>query len=80
MKKSSYTSAEAMLAKNFAERERIMFRPLHAWTEQDTTDQILDKKQMMRDRYGWEIDFDDYKLPFMKNVAKKMEKLGPVEA
>lgn len=80
MRRSSYSNAEAMLAQGFGDREKIAFRPLHAWTEQDTTEQLLDKKQMARERYGWEIDFEDFKLPFMKNVSKRIEKLGGVEA
>lgn len=77
MKKSSFSNAEAMIAKNFSQRDRIMFRPLHTWTEQDTTEKLLEKKKLMRERYGWEIDFEDFKLPFMKNIEKKM---GQIEA
>lgn len=80
MKKSSYLNAETMLAKEYAQRDRIMFRPLHTWTEQDTTEKLLEKKHLMRERYGWEIDFEDFKLPFMKNIDKKIEKIGPIEA
>lgn len=74
MKRRSYSTTEALFANDLAE-ERILFRPIHAWTEQDTTAQLLEKKKLARDQYGWEIDFEDYKLPFIKNLNRKVEKL-----
>ncbi len=73
------SNAEALLAQGLNDRDRVIFRPLHAWTEQDTTEQILQRKQIARERYGYEVDFEDFKLPFMKNVTKKIEKMGGVE-
>jgi hypothetical protein len=77
VRRGSYSNAEALLAQDIASgnTNRIIFKPLHVWTEQDTTEQILERKQMAREKFGWEIDFEDYKLPFMKNVYKKAEKL-----
>ena len=78
MRRRSYSSAERLFGAELAE-ERLLYRPVHHWTEQDTTAQLLEKKQRARDQYGWEIDFDDYKLPFLKNLARKAAKSG-VEA
>ncbi len=72
MKRRSMSIAENLFSHELAE-ERILFRPIHAWTEQDTTEQILEKKRQTREQYGWEIDFDDYKLPFLKNLNQKMK-------
>ena len=74
MKRRSYSTTENLFAQDL-EEERILFRPIHVWTEQDTTEQILEKKRHTRDQYGWEIDFDDYKLPFLKNLTKKVDKI-----
>ena len=73
MRRRSYSNTEALFATDL-ENERIVFKPIHAWTEQDTTEQLLQKKQMTREQYGWEIDFDDYKLPFLKNLGAKLKK------
>lgn len=74
MRRRTFSSAEQLFNTEL-EEEKLLFRPVHAWTEQDTTQQLLEKKQMARDQYGWEIDFDDYKLPFLKNLSKKMGKV-----
>jgi hypothetical protein len=57
-----------------------MFRPIQPWTEQENTDALLDQKRVQRDRYGWEVDFSDFKMPFAKSIQKKMDKLGLVDA
>jgi hypothetical protein len=75
LRPSSYSKAEELLAQGLADRDKIIFRPLHVWTEQDTTEELLEKKQIARDRYGWEVDFEDFKLPFLKNIETKMRKL-----
>ena len=80
MRRGSFSNAEAFLAQHAnIKKDRIVFRPIHAWTEQDTTEELLEKKRISRERYGWEVDFEDFKLPFMKNVSKQVEKLGGIE-
>ena len=81
LRRSSYSKAEAMLAQELNDGEKILFRPLHAWTQEDTTEQLLEQKKTARERLGWEVDFpNDYKMPLMKNVYAKVEKLGGIEA
>lgn len=79
MKPKQYPNAEKLLEQELGDRDRVIFRPIHYWTEQDTTEKILEKKQMVRDRFGWEFDFEDFKLPFMKNAKMKIDKLGGIE-
>ena len=74
-RRASYSTAEAMLARSVYDADKVVFRPVHVWTEQDTTEKLLEKKETARDRFGWEIDFDDYKIPLMKNAMKKLDKL-----
>lgn len=75
LRRTSYSNAEAMLAQSIYDSDKVVFRPVHVWTEQETTPKLMEKKEIVRERFGWEIDFDDYKIPLMKNVMKKMDKL-----
>lgn len=75
LRRLSYSAAEAMLIQNDFYSKKIVFKPLHVWTEQDTTEKLLEKKEIIRDRFGWEVDFEDYKIPFIKNVMKRIDKL-----
>lgn len=78
LRPKSFATAELMLSQsinNASQQNRVTFRPLHVWTEQDTTEQLLEKKEVLRERFGWEIDFDDYKIPLIRNAMEKLEKL-----
>ena len=73
-RRSSFSKSEAVVANETS--TRILFKPLHVWTEQETTEKLLEQKQVARERFGIDVDFEDFKLPFIKNVIKKTEKLS----
>ncbi len=73
MRPASHAKAEEFLAQSVQEKEHILFRPVHSWTEQDTTEDLLKKKQYYREKYGWEFDFEDYKIPMIKNVTNRLK-------
>jgi hypothetical protein len=35
----------------------------------------MNEKATVRDRLGWEVDFHDFKMPFMSNVSKRLEQM-----
>lgn len=74
LRPKSCSAAEIMLSQSISNANKITFKPLHVWTEQDTTEQLMEKKETLRERFGWEIDFDDYKIPLIKNAMEKIEK------
>ena len=49
---------------------------MKVWTKQATTEDLLTGRGVRRDRYGWEVDFPDFSMPFMKNVYKRVEEMG----
>ena len=80
MRRNSFSAAEALLAQSIMDKEKIVYRPVHVWTELDSSEQILQKKTLYRERYGWEIDFEDYQSPFAKNITTRINKMGGIEA
>jgi hypothetical protein len=75
-RKGSILRAASALAGGIEEREDITFVPLKVWTKQPTTQELLCEKENKRQRYGWEVDFSDFKMPFLKNVANRVEEFG----
>ena len=59
--------------------ENITFYPTVSWSNVPTTQQLITDRVLRRSRYGWQVDFADFKLPFLQNVAEKVEKMGGVE-
>lgn len=39
--------------------------------KQPTTGDLLQEKQDKRDQFTWEVDFDDFEMPFKKNISTR---------
>ncbi len=74
-RRGSLLRAAAELAKSFENTETIAFRPKSKWTELPTTKELMHEKGVVRERLGWEVDFHDFKMPFMNNVSKRLEQM-----
>lgn len=72
-RKGSILRAASALAGGLDEQEDITYTPKKMWTEQLTTKTLLVDKEVKRERFGWEVDFPDFEMPFQKNVTKKVE-------
>lgn len=75
-RKGSILRAASALAGGMDEEEDITYIPLKAWTKQKTSGELIHEKCVKRDRFGWEVDFEDFEMPFKKNVTKKVEAEG----
>ncbi|KAK3583308.1 hypothetical protein CHS0354_038919 [Potamilus streckersoni] len=78
-RKGSILRAASALAGGIDEQEDITYTPKKAWTKQPTTNELICQKEVMRERFGWEVDFPDFEMPFNKNVSKKVEEMGGAE-
>lgn len=78
-RKGSILRAASALAGGMDEREDITYTPRKAWTKQPTTKDLIHEKEVRRDRFGWEVDFTDFQMPFQKNVSKKLEDMDENE-
>jgi hypothetical protein len=74
-RRGSLLRAAAELAKSFENTESIAFHPKTKWTDLPTTKELMNEKATVRDRLGWEVDFHDFKMPFMSNVSKRLEQM-----
>ncbi|CAF1023931.1 unnamed protein product [Didymodactylos carnosus] len=74
-RRGSLLRAAAELAKSFDNTESITFHPKTKWTEQPSTQDMIREKGILRERFGWEVDFHDFKMPFMDNASKRLEKM-----
>lgn len=79
-RKGSILRAASALAGGIEEEEDITYTPLKVWTKQPRTEDLMNDRENRRQRYGWEVDFEDFKMPFLKNVYVKVEEAGGLEA
>ncbi|XP_069090229.1 ankyrin repeat and EF-hand domain-containing protein 1 isoform X2 [Pleurodeles waltl] len=46
------------------------------WTPLPTTEELIRKREQRRERFTYEVDFEDFKMPFRKNLMEKALALG----
>ena len=59
-RKGSILRAASALAGGIEEIEDITYVPLKTWTKQPTTKDLIHDRVVRRDRFGWEVDFEDF--------------------
>ncbi|XP_028407753.1 ankyrin repeat and EF-hand domain-containing protein 1-like [Dendronephthya gigantea] len=74
--KSSVLRAASALGIVGEQQRSIAFVPHKAWIPQATTEDLLRERETRRLRYGFEIDFPEYKPPFQKNVDIRVTELA----
>ena len=74
--KGSILRAASVLAGGIDDIEDIVFTPRKVWTKQPTMKELLCEKQSQRERFTWEVDFEDFQMPFLKNIDTKMKAMG----
>jgi len=42
------------------------------WEAEPTTEDLLNEKERKRQRFGHEVDFDDFAMPLKQNIDKKI--------
>jgi len=57
----------------------IVYRPTQVWTPQMTTDQLVEARAERRRLYGWMVDFEDFEMPFNRNVRNRLQQQAAVE-
>lgn len=75
-RKGSILRAASALAGGLDENEDITYIPLKAWVHQPCSVELIREKQIKRERFGWEVDFPDFQMPFQKNVLEKAKIYG----
>ena len=75
-RKGSILRAASALAGAYDDEEDITFVPKTTWKKQKTTEDLVCAREERRQRYGWQVDFPDFKMPFMNNVAVKVAEEG----
>lgn len=75
-RKGSILRAASALAGGMAEQEDITYTPLKVWTKQRNTEELIHEKVLRRERFGWEVDFPDFEMPFKKNLSNMIQELA----
>ncbi|XP_070577178.1 ankyrin repeat and EF-hand domain-containing protein 1-like [Ptychodera flava] len=78
-RKSSVLRVASAMAGGVEHVEDVTYTPIKAWTHQHTTRDLIIKKEQRRKRFGYEVDFPDFEMPFKENFMNKSKALGGVD-
>jgi len=57
----------------------ISYHPAQVWTPQQTTDELVEARAERRRLYGWMVDFEDFEMPFNRNVKNRLQQQAAAE-
>ena len=77
-RKGSVLRAASAMAGGIEHKEDITYIPYIAWSNVPNTKELIIKKEQRRQRYGYAIDFPDYRVPFKEHFMKTSEDMGGV--
>ncbi|XP_037667919.1 ankyrin repeat and EF-hand domain-containing protein 1 isoform X2 [Choloepus didactylus] len=73
--KDTVVHLNSLITSGFTKRVDITFVPRRAWSPEATTAELIRKRELLRERFSYEVDFEDFMMPFQKNITEKAHAL-----
>nr|XP_023662539.1 ankyrin repeat and EF-hand domain-containing protein 1 [Paramormyrops kingsleyae] len=74
--KESIIFHNSLITSQAANKPDISFVPKTVWGRPRTTSQLIQKKEEWRERHSYEVDFEDFLMPFNRNIMEKSQQLA----
>nr|XP_019590449.1 PREDICTED: ankyrin repeat and EF-hand domain-containing protein 1 [Rhinolophus sinicus] len=65
----------SLITSGYTKKVDITFIPRRVWSPEATTAELIRKRELRRERFTYEVDFDDFMMPFQKNITEKARAL-----
>ncbi|XP_062981395.1 ankyrin repeat and EF-hand domain-containing protein 1 isoform X2 [Elgaria multicarinata webbii] len=65
----------SLITRGATRKLNITFTPQRTWNPEATTKDLLKKRESRRQRFTYEVDFEDFMMPFKKNFMEKARAL-----
>ncbi|XP_048204762.1 ankyrin repeat and EF-hand domain-containing protein 1 isoform X2 [Perognathus longimembris pacificus] len=73
--KDNVVYLNSLITSGFTKKVDITFVPRRTWSPEATTAELVKKREMRRERFTYEVDFEDFMMPFQKNITEKAKAL-----
>ncbi|XP_053143466.1 ankyrin repeat and EF-hand domain-containing protein 1 [Hemicordylus capensis] len=70
----------SLITRGATKKVNITFTPQRTWSPEATTTDLLRKRELRRQRFTYEVDFEDFMMPFKRNFMEKARTLGQAAA
>uniref|UniRef100_H0XAE4 Ankyrin repeat and EF-hand domain containing 1 n=1 Tax=Otolemur garnettii TaxID=30611 RepID=H0XAE4_OTOGA len=64
-------SLNSLITSGHTKKVDITFIPQRVWSPEPTTADLIRKRELRRERFTYEVDFEDFMMPFQKNITEK---------
>ncbi|KAH0511242.1 Ankyrin repeat and EF-hand domain-containing protein 1 [Microtus ochrogaster] len=65
----------SLITSGYTKKVDITFIPHRIWSPEATTAELIRKRELRRERFTYEVDFEDFMMPFQKNIKEKAQAL-----
>ncbi|KAM8775104.1 ankyrin repeat and EF-hand domain-containing protein 1 isoform 2-T3 [Rhynchonycteris naso] len=65
----------SLITSGHTKKVDITFIPRRVWSPKATTAELIRKRELRRERFTYEVDFEDFMMPFQKNITEKARAL-----
>ncbi|KAH0621873.1 hypothetical protein JD844_023574 [Phrynosoma platyrhinos] len=65
----------SLITRGATRKVNIAFTPQRIWSPEATTKDLLKKRELRRQRFTYEVDFEDFVMPFKRNFMQKVRAL-----
>nr|KAF6421655.1 ankyrin repeat and EF-hand domain containing 1 [Rousettus aegyptiacus] len=75
VRKDNVVYLNSLITSGYTKKVDITFIPQRTWSPEATTAELIRKRELRRERLTYEVDFDDFMMPFQKNITEKAQAL-----
>ncbi|KAM4842337.1 ankyrin repeat and EF-hand domain-containing protein 1 isoform 2-T2 [Thomomys bottae] len=73
--KDNVVYLNSLITSGYTKKMDITFVPRRTWSPEATTAELIKKREMRRERFTYEVDFEDFMMPFQKNILERAKAL-----
>ncbi|GAB5569418.1 ankyrin repeat and EF-hand domain-containing protein 1 isoform X1 [Prionailurus iriomotensis] len=73
--KDNVVYLNSLITSGYTKKVDITFIPRRIWSPEATTAELIRKRELRRERFTYEVDFEDFMMPFQKNITEKAQAL-----
>ncbi|ERE71500.1 ankyrin repeat and EF-hand domain-containing protein 1 [Cricetulus griseus] len=75
LSKDNVVYLNSLITSGYTKKVDITFIPRRIWSPEATTAELIRKRELRRERFTYEVDFEDFMMPFQKNIMEKAQAL-----
>nr|XP_020748466.1 ankyrin repeat and EF-hand domain-containing protein 1 [Odocoileus virginianus texanus] len=73
MRKDNVVHLNSLITSGSTKKVDITFVPQRTWSPEATTAELIRMRELRRERLTYEVDFDDFMMPFQKHITERAQ-------